>query len=171
MNSTYHRAIKALPYDVVFNRKPRFECLDFANRHFTKADIEEYVFDDNQDDFLITEDKEEQQLGAGSEMSVRKSGGISEALEPGRVLEEDENSTESEEKEDCQEEEECEEEGSEEKGSEEERSEEENHTFELTIETEDELLPEDSTDLDAINTYFAHINTPDSDGNESDNDL
>ena len=31
MNSTYYRAIKAIPYKVVFNRKPRFESLDVAN--------------------------------------------------------------------------------------------------------------------------------------------
>lgn len=156
---------------MVFNRKPRFERFDVANRHFTEADIEEFVFDDDQDDLLIAEDKEGQQSGACGEPLVRQSGGIFEAPEPGRVLEEEENSTESEEEEDSQEEEESEEEGSEEEGSEEEGSEEENHIFEPTIETEDELLPEDPTDLDAINTYFARINTPDSDGNESDNDL
>ncbi len=50
-------------------------------------------------------------------------------------------------------------------------SEEENHTLKPKIKIEDELLPEDPTDLDAINTYFARINTPDSDENESDNDL
>ena len=69
------------------------------------------------------------------------------------------------------EEEGSEEEGSEEEGSEEEGSEEENHTFEPTIKTEDELLPEDPTDLDAVNTYFARINMPDLDENKSDNDL
>ena len=55
---------------MVFNCKPRFKSLDVANRRFTKADIEEYVFDDNQDDFLISEDKKRQQLGASSETSV-----------------------------------------------------------------------------------------------------
>ena len=35
MNSTYHRAIKAIPYEVVFNHKPRFERLDVTNCHFT----------------------------------------------------------------------------------------------------------------------------------------
>ena len=155
----------------MLNCKPRFERLDVANRHFTEADIEEYVFDDDQDNLLITEDKEGQQLGADGETSVRQSGGISEAPEPGWVLEEDEDSTESEEEEESQEEEESEEEWSEEKRSEKEGSEEENHTFEATIETEDELFPEDPIDLDVINTYFARINTPDSDENESDNDL
>ncbi len=70
MNSTYHRAIKAIAYEAVFDRKARFERLDVANRHFTEADIEEYVFDDDQNDFLIAEDKERQQLGADGETSV-----------------------------------------------------------------------------------------------------
>ncbi len=58
---------------------------------------------------------------------------------------------------------------SENKGTEEEGSEKENHTFEPRIETEYELLPEDLIDLDAMNTYFALINTADSDGNQSNN--
>ena len=120
---------------------------------------------------MIAKNKERQKLGAGGETSVRQSGGISEAPEPGQVLEEDEDLTENEEEEDSQEEDESEEKECEEKGSEEEGFEEENHTFEPTMETEDELLPEDPTDLDVINTYFARINTPDSDENESDNDL
>lgn len=33
------------------------------------------------------------------------------------------------------------------------------------------MFPEDHTDLDAINAYFARLNTPDSDRNKSDNDL
>ena len=63
------------------------ERLDFANCHFTKADIEEYVFDY---DFLIAEDKEGKQLGVGGETLVRQSGSIFEAPRPGQVLEEDE---------------------------------------------------------------------------------
>ena len=166
---------------MVFNRKPRFQHLNVANYHFTEADIEKYSFDDDQDDFLIAENEEKLKLRAGSKMSARQSSRISEASEPGQVLEKDEDSTENEEEEDSQEEEDSEEEGSEEEkseeegskaeGSEEDGSEEENHTFEPTIETEDDLLPEDPTDLDAINTYFERINTPDSDRNESDNDL
>ncbi len=110
-------------------------------------------------------------MEASGEMTARQSGGISEAPEPGRVLEEDKDSTESEEKEDSQEKEESEEEKFEKERSEEKGSKKENHIFEPTIETEDELLPEDPIDLDAINTYFACIKTSDSDRNESDNDL
>ncbi len=40
MNSIYHCAIKAILYEIVFNCKPRFERLDFANCHFTEVDIE-----------------------------------------------------------------------------------------------------------------------------------
>lgn len=84
----------------------------------------------------------------GGEPPVRQSHSIFGTQEPGRVLgEEDESSQEEEE------------------------SEEENHSFEPTIETEDELLPEDPTDLDAINAYFARLNTPDSDETKSGNDL
>ena len=138
---------------MVFSRKPRFEYLNVANCHFTEADIKEYAFDDDQNDFLIAEDKKVQQLGAGGKTSVRQSGSISEVPEPGWVLKEDEDLTESGEEEDSQEEEEFEEK----------RPEEKNHTFEPTIETEDELLPEDPTDLDVNNTYFAYINMSDSD--------
>ena len=146
MNSTYHRAVKATPYEVVFNRKPRFESLDIANRHLTEADIEECVINDDQDDVLVAEDREGQQLRKRGEPLVRQSRGI---------FGEEEDSTESEEDETSQEEEESE----------------EDNNYEPTIETEDELLPEDPTDLDAINAYFARINMPDSDADESDNDL
>ena len=169
MNLTKNCAIKAIPYKVVFNRKPRFKRLDVANCHFTEADIEEYIYDDDQDDFLMAEDREGQQLGAWSEPWVRKSGGISEIPNRSRV-EEEEDSTGSEDEENSQKEQQSEDEGSEEEESGGEASKEEN-TFEPTIETEDELLPENPTDLDAINTYFARINTPDSDKNESKNDL
>ncbi len=171
MSSTYHHAIEAIPYKVVFNHKPRCQSLDIANRHFTKTDIEEYVFDNDQDDFLIAENEEGQQLEAGGETSVWQSGSISEASEPGWCLEKDEDLTESGEEKYGWEEEKSEQEGSEEEKSEQEGSEEENYTFQPIIETQDELIPEDPTDIDAINTYFAPINLSDSDENESDNDL
>ncbi len=120
---------------------------------------------------MIAKNEEIQRLRAGGETLVWQSGSISETPEPGQVLEKDEDSTESEEEEDSQEEEEFEEEEYEEERFEEEGSEEENHIFEPTIETEDELLPEDPTDLDAINTYFECISRPDLDKNESDDDL
>lgn len=84
------------------------------------------------------------------EPSVRQSRDIFGAQEPGRVLGEEEDLT---------------------KSVEDETSEEEDHSFEPTIKTEGEFLSEDPTDLDAINAYFARLNTSDSDGNKSDNDL
>lgn len=42
---------------MVFNRKSRFECLDIANHYFTKADIKEYIYHNNQDNFLITKNR------------------------------------------------------------------------------------------------------------------
>lgn len=149
MNSTYHRAIKAIPYEVVLKLKPRFERLDISNRHLTKADIVGYVIVDDQDDFLAAEDREGQQLREWGEPPVRQSRGVFGAQEPGRVLGEEEDET----------------------SQEEEESEGESHSFEPTIETEGELLPEDPTDLDAINAYFARLNTPDSDETKSANDL
>lgn len=44
----------------MFNCKPCFEYLDVTNFYFTKADIKESVFDNDQDDLLIVENKEEQ---------------------------------------------------------------------------------------------------------------
>lgn len=54
MNSTYHSAIKAIPYEVVFNRKPNYQRVDPSLRPIiTEDDIEEHVVDDEQDDALI----------------------------------------------------------------------------------------------------------------------
>lgn len=50
-------------------------------------------------------------------------------------------------------------------------SKEENHILELIVKTKDRLLPNDPTNLDAINTYFSYINLPDLDENELENDL
>lgn len=42
--------------------------------------------------------------------------------------------------------------------------------FKPIVETKDKLLLRDFINLEAINTYFAHINTLDMDKNESEND-
>ena len=47
---------------------------------------ERYVTDNNQDDFLVAEDKERQQLRKWDEPSVWQSRGIFSAREPGRIL-------------------------------------------------------------------------------------
>ena len=54
MNSTYHNAIKAIPYKVVFNRKPNYKRVDQGLRPIiTEADIKELFIEDEQDDELI----------------------------------------------------------------------------------------------------------------------
>ena len=53
MNSNYHCTIKAIFYKIIFNYKLRFKYLDVANCYFTKIDIEKYIYDNGQDDFLI----------------------------------------------------------------------------------------------------------------------
>ncbi len=54
MNSTYHSAIKAIPYKVVFNRKPNYKRVDQGLRPMIiEADIEEQLIEEEQDDKLI----------------------------------------------------------------------------------------------------------------------
>ncbi len=63
MNSTYHSAIKAIPYEVVFNRKPNYKRVDQGFRPMImEADIEEHLIKDEQDDKLIA--AEQPQLAA-----------------------------------------------------------------------------------------------------------
>ena len=58
MNSIYHSAIKAIPYDVVFNRKPNYKRVDPPLRPiFTEDDIKEHVIDDEQDDSLTRDEQ------------------------------------------------------------------------------------------------------------------
>ncbi len=54
MNSTYQSAIKAISYDVVFNRKPKYKRVDQGLRPMiTEANIKENLIEDEQDDKLI----------------------------------------------------------------------------------------------------------------------
>lgn len=54
MNSTYHSAIKAVPYEVVFNRKRNYKRVDYGLQPMiTEGDIEEHLIEDEQDDELI----------------------------------------------------------------------------------------------------------------------
>jgi len=63
MISTYHSAIKAISYEVVFNWKPNYKRLDKGLRpRITEADIEEHIIEDEQDDELIA--AEQRQLVA-----------------------------------------------------------------------------------------------------------
>lgn len=70
INSTNYCAIKAIFYEMVFNRKPCFERLSVANHYFTKTNIKKYIYDDDQDDFWFAEDREGQQLETSSEQLV-----------------------------------------------------------------------------------------------------
>lgn len=69
MNCTYHRAIKATPYQVLFNRSPTFHRLDVHNRNILIGDINDQEIEDEQDDQLINE--ETQQLR--DELTVHES--------------------------------------------------------------------------------------------------
>ena len=57
MNSTYYSAMKAIPYKVVFNRKPNYQRVHSSLRPIiTKDDIEEHVVDDEQENTLIRDE-------------------------------------------------------------------------------------------------------------------
>lgn len=69
---TYHRTIKATPYQVLFNWSPNFHCLDVHNRNILICDINHQEIEDEQDDQLIIE--EAQQLRDG--ITVHESIGL-----------------------------------------------------------------------------------------------
>lgn len=80
MNLTYYCAIKAIFYKVIFSQKPCFEHLNVTNRYFIKTDIEEFFYDDDQNNFFIAKDREGHHLKVNSELSFQKSGRISQTL-------------------------------------------------------------------------------------------
>ena len=55
LNSTYHKAIKAIPYEVVFNRKPNFQRAPIGLRQITIDQVEEMEIDDEMDTSMIHE--------------------------------------------------------------------------------------------------------------------
>ena len=55
LNCTYYRAIKAIPYEVVFNRKPNYKRALVGNREIDEDDVEEEEIDDEADDSIIAE--------------------------------------------------------------------------------------------------------------------
>ncbi len=59
MNCTYHCAIKATPYQVLFNRSPTFHHLDVHNRNILIGDINDQEIEDEQDDQLINEETQQ----------------------------------------------------------------------------------------------------------------
>ena len=92
MNSTYHSAIKAILYKVVFNRKSNYKRVDKGLwPRITEADIEEHIIEDEQDDKLIA--AEERQLVA--ETRLRDELNIPEVDMIATVLEEKDKDIES----------------------------------------------------------------------------
>lgn len=59
LNSTYHKAIKAIPYEVVFNRKPNYKRAPIGLRQITEEDVENQEIDDEVDDSLIYERRDQ----------------------------------------------------------------------------------------------------------------
>ena len=55
LNSTYHKAIKAIPYEVVFNRKPNYQRAPIGLRQITIDQVEEMEVDDEMDTSMIHE--------------------------------------------------------------------------------------------------------------------
>ncbi len=55
LNSTYHRATKAIPYEVVFNRKPNYRRTPLGLRQIDENEIENQEIDDEEDTSLIHE--------------------------------------------------------------------------------------------------------------------
>lgn len=53
LNSTYHKAIKAIPYEVVYNRKPNYHHAPIGLRQITIDQVEEQEIDDEMDTSLI----------------------------------------------------------------------------------------------------------------------
>lgn len=54
MNSTYHSAIKAIFYKVVFNQKPNYKWVDKGRwPKITEVNVKEHIIEDKQDDKLI----------------------------------------------------------------------------------------------------------------------
>lgn len=62
LNCTYHRAIKAISYEVVFNRKPNYKRTVVGNRDIDESDIEEEEIEDEADDSIIAEGVAQQQM-------------------------------------------------------------------------------------------------------------
>ncbi len=55
LNSTYYRATKAIPYEVVFNRKPNYRRTPLRLRQIDENKIENQEIDDEEDISLIHE--------------------------------------------------------------------------------------------------------------------
>lgn len=59
LNSTYHKATKAISYEVVFNRKPNYKRAAIGMRQIDADEIEDQEIDDEMDDSLIHESRDQ----------------------------------------------------------------------------------------------------------------
>ena len=55
LNSTYHGATKAIPYEVVFNRKPNYKRISIGMRQINEDKIKEQKIEDKLDNSLVRE--------------------------------------------------------------------------------------------------------------------
>ena len=62
LNATYCKAIKAIPYEVVFNRKPNFKSVEVGTREITLEDVEDQEIEDEADDSIINESLEQEAM-------------------------------------------------------------------------------------------------------------
>ncbi|KAF6233047.1 hypothetical protein HO173_008803 [Letharia columbiana] len=53
LNSTYHRAITAIPYEVVFNRKPKHKRAPVGMREVNENEIEDQEVENEIDDGIV----------------------------------------------------------------------------------------------------------------------
>ena len=70
LNCTYHRAIKAIPYEVVFTRKPHYKRAVVGSREVDEGDIEEEEIEDEADDSIIAEGVAQHQMEARVEQQM-----------------------------------------------------------------------------------------------------
>ena len=64
LNCTYHRAIKAIPYEVVFTRKPEYKRAIVGSRDIEEDDVVDEFIDDEADDSIIADAVAQQQMEA-----------------------------------------------------------------------------------------------------------
>ena len=62
LNSTYHGATKAIPYEVIFTRKPNYKRVPIGLRQVDEDSIEDQEIEDEEDDSLIRESMDQESL-------------------------------------------------------------------------------------------------------------
>ena len=72
LNCTFHRAIKAILYKVVFNRKPNYKRALVGSREIDEDDIEEEIIDDEADDSIIADAVAQQEMEARVQQQINR---------------------------------------------------------------------------------------------------